>query len=359
MKILSLTDTYDRPETEIYISLKKSGIDIELLVRPEPEYPRVQEAGIKTTDFYVNGRFDLKAIMALRRILKKEKYDILHVWNNRAASVGVLASIGLPVKIIDYRGIVGNVSFFSPNSWITYFNPKVKKVVCVADAIRRYFVQMNFLGFKLNPEKFKTIYKGHDQSWYTKDPVDLKQFGIPQGSFVVGFAGRDRPRKGIENLVEAVNLLPEDVDIHLLLVGKIHRRSLLKLIESSPRRDSIHLAGYRNDAPEIAAACSTFALPSLKGEGFPRAVVEAMSYGTVPIVSDRGGNPELPVDGVSGFIIPGGNSKGMAEAILKLYHDPELRKKMGAAARQRIIDNFNHQKTVEITIDLYKEVVSM
>ncbi|NIQ10951.1 glycosyltransferase family 4 protein, partial [candidate division KSB1 bacterium] len=197
---------------------------------------------------------------ALRKKLKEGRFDILHVFNNKAASVGVLASIGLPVKIVAYRGIVGNVSFFSPNSWLTYLNPKVKRVICVCEAIRSFFLKMSFCGIKLNSNKYVTIYKGHKLDWYQEPPTDLTQFGVPQGAFVIGLAGRDRPRKGIEVLIEAINQLPADADVHLLLVGKMHRKKLMKKIAESPRKDKIHLAGYRNDAPQIAAACDVFCL---------------------------------------------------------------------------------------------------
>jgi len=357
MRILILTDIYNRPETETFIGLKKAGIDIELLVRSEPPYPRAQEAGLTSKEFVVQGRFDFKAILSLRKELKEGKFDILHVFNNRAASVGFLASIGLPIKIIAYRGIVGNVSFFSPNSWLTYLNPKVRRVVCVAEAIRTHFLQMRFLGLQLNPEKFVTIHKGHELSWYQKQATDLNQFGIPQGAFVVGFAGRDRPRKGIEVLIEAVNLLPRNVDVHLLLVGKMYRKKLMEKIAKSPRKDNIHLAGYRHDAPQIAAACSIFALPSLAREGLPRAVIEAMAYGTPALVSDTGGNPELIKQGECGYALPAGDAEKLSEAILELYNNPVKLKKMGAAAQKQIDDNFNNRQTVEKTIALYRKVM--
>lgn len=358
MKVLILTDIYNRPETETFIGLKKAGVDLDMLVRPEPAYPRVQEAGIEASDFAVRGRFDLKAIKALRKKLKDGRYDILHAFNNKAVSVAVIASLGLPVKIIAYRGIVGNVSFFSPNSWLTYLNPKVKRVICVCEAIRAFFLKMNFLGLKLDPKKFVTIYKGHRLEWYQAPPTDLTQFGVPEKAFVIGLAGRDRPRKGIEVLIEAINRLPENADVHLLLVGKMHRKKLMQKIAASPKKEKIHLAGYRKDAPQIAAACDIFCLPSLEREGLPRAVIEAMAYGTPAIVSDTGGNPELVENGVSGFSVRAGNAEKLSEAIYKIYSAPELCTSMGIAAKERIDKHFNNQMTVDKTLALYREVMA-
>ena len=70
------------------------------------------------------------------------RYDILHLFSNKALQNGLAASRGLPVKIVAYRGIVGNVSFFSPVSWLRFLNPRIDRIVCVADAVRDYFLQM-------------------------------------------------------------------------------------------------------------------------------------------------------------------------------------------------------------------------
>lgn len=339
------------------IGIHQSGVDARLLVRPDPAYPRAQEAGLNIGTFYVRGRFDIKAIRSLRRELIEHQSDILHVFNNRAASVAVLASIGLPVKIIAYRGIVGNVSFFSPNSWLTYLNPKVKRVICVAEAIRQFFLDMRFCGQRLNPEKFVTIHKGHSLAWYQQPPCDLTQFGIPENAFVIIFTGRDRARKGIEVLIDAIDHLPKDMDVHLLLVGKMHRKELMAKISQSPCKSSIHLAGFRNDAPQIAAAGDVFVLPSLAREGLPRAVIEAMASGTPALVSDAGGNPELVEHGISGYIHPAGDSKSLRDAIIKLYKDQQLLNQMGFAAQQRIDQHFDTRQTVQKTIDLYEQVL--
>ena len=209
----------------------------------------------------------------------------------------------------------------------------------------------------MDPKKFITIHKGHELSWYQDPQTDLSQFGIPSKAFVVGFTGRDRPHKGIEVLVEAINLLPTDIDVHLLLIGKMERKVLMNKIADSPKKNNIHLAGYRHDAPQIAASCSVFALPSLAREGLPRAVIEAMAYGTPALVSDAGGNPELIKQGECGYALPAGNAKKLSEAILELYNDPGKLKKMGVAAQKQINENFNNRQTVKKTIALYQDVI--
>ena len=99
-------------------------------------------------------------------------------------------------------------------------------------------------------------------------------------------------------------------------------------------------------------------LPSIKREGLPRSVIEAMAYKTPPIVTDSGGNPELVVDGISGLVVPARDSAAIARAIRRLHDDAELRNRMGAAARERIRTHFRIEDTIAKTEALYRDLAS-
>ncbi len=358
LKLLCITDCCDRPESELFIGLHKQGVKIDVMCNPAGRhFNRLQEAGLPLIKSCLKGRFDRKGISHIRRQLRSKPYDLVHTFDNRALQNALFASLGLKIPFIAYRGIVANVSVFDPASWLTYLNPKVKKITCVANAIRDYFLQMPFGRLVLPADKPVTIYKGHSLSWYQEQPVDLTQFGIPQDAFVVAFTGRDRPRKGVRYLIEAADYLPPELPIHFLLVGPMENNQGLKQqIEASPYRDHFHFAGYRTDAPAIAAAADTLVMPSIRGEGLPRSVIEAMAYGTPPIVADAGGSPELIEEGKSGFIVPPANGRAIAAAILKLQTQPELRQQMGENARRRIERDFNTAQTVEQMLALYQSV---
>ncbi|HEX9778608.1 MAG TPA: glycosyltransferase family 4 protein [Geopsychrobacteraceae bacterium] len=360
IKVLCVTDCSDRPETELFIGLRAAGVDLTVMCNPAGRnFQRLRQAGVPIVESVLKGRFDMKGMAAIRRQLKAGGYDILHSYDNRALQNSVLASFGIPVKIVAYRGIVGNVSFLDPASWLTYLNPKVKKISCVANAIRDYFLRMRLLGLKLPPEKVVTIYKGHQLDWYREPPADLSQFGIPEDAFVVGFAGRDRPRKGVNFLIDSAKYLPADAPVHYLLVGRMDDNPrLAKQIAASPFRDRIHLTGFRSDAPALAAACDAFVMPSIRAEGLPRAVIEAMAYGTPPIVADAGGSPELVVDRESGLIVPPADARAIGAAILELLEHPQQRAQMGKQARERIRSCFNSETTVRQTLQLYQQLLA-
>ncbi|MEE8249480.1 MAG: glycosyltransferase family 4 protein, partial [Gammaproteobacteria bacterium] len=316
------------------------------------------EAGVAVLDIELRSRFDSAGTRLLRDELRRGQYDILHVFNNKGLQNGLVASRGIDIRVVAYRGIVGNVSFFDPISWRRFLNPRIDRIVCVADAVRNYFLKMRPAFLRLPAERLVTIYKGHSLDWYTDAPADLTEFGVPPEAFVIGCVANVRPRKGIEFLVDAMAELPGDWQPHLLLVGHMDAPYLDKRIAMSPVADRIHKTGHRVDAPSLSAACDVFVLPSIRREGLARALIEAMAYGVPPIVTDCGGSPELVVDGVSGFVVPVRDSRAISHAIRRLHEDPALCERIGRAARRRIGDAFRIEDTIEQTMALYRTLVA-
>lgn len=359
-RVLCVTDKSDLPETELFTGLKKDGVDIEVMCNPAGKhYGRLKDAGVPAMELVLRNRLDRTGVRRIREQLLKRRYDILFCFNNPAAATTLMASRNMPCKVITYRGVAGNVGFLSPGSWLTHLHPRVSRIVCVSDAVKAYFLSLHFLMLRVNPRKPVTIYKGHDLAWYQTPPVDLTAaFGIPAGAFVVGFAGRNRPNRGLNYIVDATRFLPKDAPIHFLFLGKLTDDvKLRRQIDNSPYRDRIHLGGFRNDAPAVAGACDTFLLPSVFKEGLSRAVIEAMSYATPPIVTNVGGNPELVIHNESGLVIPTKDPEAIAEAILELYNDPEKKRRLGQNARRRIETRFHIRETIQKTRLLFEEIL--
>jgi glycosyltransferase involved in cell wall biosynthesis len=202
-----------------------------------------------------------------------------------------------------------------------------------------------------------TIYKGHDLDWYTAQPADLRELGIPQGAFTIACVANYRPRKGIEVLVEALAELPPDCNAHLLLIGQMDSPRLTAAIRHAGVEARVHRFGFRADAPSITAACDLFVLPSVRREGLARSLIEAMAYGIAPVVTDCGGSPELVRDEQCGLVVPVRDPAALGAAIIRLWADPELRRRLGAAARDRIANDFRIETTIEKTLRLYEELM--
>jgi len=276
--------------------------------------------------------------------------------DKRTTMNGLMASIGIDIKLIAYRGIIGNIAYWSPQSWLYLLNPRLDRIICVCEAIRQSFLDLGMPGIRMRRDVPITIHKGHSAKLYEGDAEDLGQYGIPDDTFVVACTVRAVPRKGVPVLIEAISGLPPGMNIHFLLAGPdsaLHR----KLVAASPYADNIHLFGFLQRIPWILKNVDVTVLPSLNREGLPRAIIEGMIAGVVPIVTNVGGSPDLVVEGESGFIVEPGDPAAIRDRILRLYNDRELRERMGAAARQRVLTEFTIEKTARETISVYRELV--
>lgn len=360
MKVLCVNGESDPAETGSFIEMHKAGVDITVITWPGTfNYDALMAAGVPTIPYILTGKISPACIRFLRAELKRRPYKILHMLDKRATMNGLFASIGLDVKLVAYRGIVGNQSYLDPFSWLYLLNPRIDRIVCVCEAIRQNLLQLGMPGVRMRREVPVTIHKGHNPDWYSGPAEDLKQFGIPDGAFVVTCTARGVPRKGVPVLLEAIDRLPPDLNIHFLLAGtQMDNRRHQQLVAENQYRDNIHLFGFLKRMPWILPGCDVAVLPSLRREGLPRGIIEAMIGKAVPIVTDSGGSPELIVEGVSGFIVPPGEAQPITDRIVQLYNDRKLRARMGAAARERIRNDFTVEETARKTMALYEELLA-
>jgi glycosyltransferase involved in cell wall biosynthesis len=266
----------------------------------------------------------------------------------------------MPVRVVTYRGIPGYLSYLDPGSWLSFLHPRVDRIVCVSDAVRDYLLSLGRLGFKVRPDRVVTIPKGHDPSWYhPADRTALEAFGIPPDDLVVGCVATMVRRKGIDVLIDAMAFVPPTLHAHLLLIGSVRDRRVLRAHRrSSPLvRDRIHLAGYRRDAAALAGSLDVFVLPTRGAEGLPRAAIEAMAQGVPAIVTDVPGSRELVQDGVSGRVVPPDDPRALGSAVAEFLEDRELRVTYGANARERIAREFSLENTIGRMHDLFESVL--
>jgi glycosyltransferase involved in cell wall biosynthesis len=358
MKVLYITKNSDRPESATIKGMRDRGLDVIVMADQSSSHvQRLMEAGVPVIDMPLNRKLDRPALQTIRETVLEMDIDIVHAFTNRTVLHMVLATRGLPVKLVAYRGVIGNVSWLSPLSWLRFLNPRVQRIICVAEGVRQYLLGLHFAGRKLDSKKVVTIHKGHDLSWYQDQPVPLGQFGIPESAVVVTCSSRLRPRKGLWELVRALKLTDPKHEIHILFLGHNGNESLREEVEKLPHPERVHFAGFRNDAPAVMAASDICVLPCLDGEGLSRAVIEAMAYGVPAIVTPVGGNTELIVDGECGLVVPVGDEAALAEAMERLC-DADLRQTMGAAARERIAREFRIDTTIDRTLALYQEILA-
>ena len=360
LRVLVVTDQGDRPETGMVIKLHEAGVAIKVLCWEDcPYIPWLSGAGVPFEPLRLTGKRDRAGAREIARHLDEYRPHVLHLLRKQPIFNGLAAARGRPVRIVVYRGIVGNVSFLNLLDWMSFLNPRVDRIVCVAEAVRQEFLRLGFAGLSIPPEKLVTIHKGHDLDWYRDPPADLGEFGIPSSAFVVNCVANVRPRKGIRLFIDACASLPADLDMHFLLIGRgMDSPELLRRIARSPHPERFHVLGFRSDAPRLMAASDVSVLPSLRREGLPRSIVESMSYGTTPVVSDAGGSPELVEHGRSGLVVPAGDAGALGDALASLRRDPDRCRELGGNARNRIACDFNVEITALKTLELYRELTA-
>lgn len=357
--VLCITDSCDLPESELFIGLHRAGLQLEVMANPKGRnYQRIEQAGVPISPIALTGRFDRAGTRQIREKLRSGRFTVVHSFNPRALACSLKASRGMDIKVAVYRGVIGNVGVLSPESWITFLHPRVDRIVCVSDAVKNYFLNIRFLGRRIPPHKIIRIYKGHNLDWYTKPPVDISEFGFPTDAFVFCCTGRDRPGKGFGTLIEAMEHLEDDSPVSLLLVGDLLKNQELGTkIQNSRHADRIQLAGFRTDAPQVAAACDGLVLPS-ESEGLPRVVIEAMAYRRPVVVTEAGGMPELVRDELDGLVVPVRDSVALASAMDRIARNPELAKTFGDNGYRRISTEFSANTTVNQTLELYQELTN-
>ncbi len=344
MYLLAITETNDRSEIELYRTLASKGHKVDLICAPhwQGEAPLIQ-GGVRVIKMPIRHRLDGFAIREINRMINQSAPDVIYAPINRALSVALMATHRHKrIAVIGYRGTTGHLSRWDPASWLTYFHPRLRHIVCVSEAVRQYL-----LSKRIPANRLHTIYKGHRIEWYDDiKPVDLRELGIPQNAFVIGFTGNIRPVKGIDVLLQSLPLLPPELNIHALIVGEVRDEAIKTMASRLGVTDRAHFVGYHHNAPALTGACDAFVMPSVEREGLPRAVIEAMAQRIPAIVSNVGGLPELVENGVSGIVTAPRDHQALANAIVTLARYAEKRKAMGIAARERIATTFNVDSTI-------------
>lgn len=332
-----------RPEAEIYIGLKNKGHQVIVVTTPKSSYYELyQKAGLKVLPFHSGKKVDLVVIKQLRKIIKDHHIDIVYATKSRTIPNAAFACIGSKAKMIAYRGTTGGLYKTDPMNYISLFHPRINGIVCVSRTVEKYVKP------KVNRKVItKTIYKGHDISWYDKPKVDLTSLSANGDFFNVLCIGSARSYKGMEYMIEAAKYINHLEKLQIILVGDgFNIEPFQSAIRDSGMADRIIQPGFRADVPQIAAACDVLVLPSLR-EGLPRVVLESLASNTPVISSANDGAKEIIEEGNNGFIVPLKDGKAIAEKIIDLYNDPALLAELTKNAQSIFSSKMSHQKTVD------------
>ncbi|MEA3409666.1 MAG: glycosyltransferase, partial [Candidatus Eisenbacteria bacterium] len=165
-------------------------------------------------------------------------------------------------------------------------------------------------------------------------------------------------KKDHGTFLEAAKLVTKEIpEARFRIVGGGELRDeLVRRVASMGLSDVVQLTGARDDIEDILSEIDVSVLTSLK-EGCSNVVLESMAAGCPLVVTNVGGNRELVESGVTGYLVPPGDAAGIARHVLELLRDPDLRRRMGEAGRDRARARFSAERMVEDTVAFYLSVL--
>ncbi|MHC5066338.1 MAG: glycosyltransferase family 4 protein [Planctomycetota bacterium] len=345
-------------EVQVFLlmeGLRSRGHDCILACMPgSASEKRAQSVGIETCSLPMRNDFDFPAVLRLRKHLRAANADLVHLHTGRANWIGGMAarSIGLPA--VTTRRMDRRVK----RSWRTrlLYGRLVKRAAAISPAVLEHLIDAG-----VPRERTRLIWSAVDPSVLTPSKTReqlRKEWEVSDGQILALAAGNLVPRKGFENLLNALAQPGGSEDLRVWIAGHGEgRKPLETLIDSLGLQERVKLLGQRSDIPDLLAACDLFVMPSL-AEGLGIAALEAMAASRPVIASRVGGLGELVVDEKTGLLVPPGDIPALASALTSLARNPELRERMGSAGPERVAEGFLADQMVESYIDLYREVLA-
>ncbi len=314
--------------------------------------------GIETKEIPKSNLF--KLIKELRRIIRKESPDIVHVHGTRAATWGRLAIANLknrPKIAYTLHGFhIVRRNFLI--RWLLlimerFLNRWTDILICVSETDRNLVLKYK----TISPKKIKVIKNGIDIEKFQIDQKRTqktkKELGL-ENKFVLCSIGRLHPQKDFSTILRALKLIvPQIQNVKLLIVGDGPlRKSLENETAQLGLNEYVKFLGFREDIPVLINLSDTVIL-STYWEGLPLVPLEAGASKKPIVASNVDGVRETIIDGKTVFLFEPKSEKDLAEKIIKLYQDEELRKEMGERGFEFVKTNFSLEKMVRAYQDLY------
>jgi glycosyltransferase involved in cell wall biosynthesis len=350
--------------------LSQQGFEV-VLVSPAGEYTHALQAkGLRWVEWRVGRQTlapwkELRSVLQLVKIYRQEKPTLVHHCTAKAVTYGSLAAMVSRVP-----GVINNITGLG----FVFIRQDAK-----ARAVRQMMQGLYWLAGK-HPN-YATIFENPaDQEYFLSKRmtspertwliegvgVDVDAFvplSEPAGVPVVVLPARMLWDKGVGTLVEAGRLLKKKAQARLALVGKPDHGNPGTVDEPTLRRwveeGAVEWWGWQEDMKSVYSRCHIVTLPSSYGEGVPTSLLEAAACGRPIVASDIPGCREVVAHGENGLLVPPGNAEALAEALAILVHDADLRREMGRAGRQRVLERFSKERINAATLAVYHNVLGV
>lgn len=306
--------------------------------------------------------------ISFNMLFKPLRYDvdIVHVHSNESILAALLYTKRKKMPLIlSYKGdLFGSYGGFIRKTSVYFYNKLINRLLSYADIIispSEYFI-----------EESRFLRKYKDKAIAIPNGINIKEFDVPYSKEecreklqltnknIVLFVGNIYPYKGTDILVKAMpKIIRKIPDTKLVFVGEgILKESLRVLSIKLSVNKNINFAGFveKSMTPLYYKAADVFCLPSTGTESFGNVNLEAMVCG-VPIVASKiGGIPGVVKDGENGLLVPPRDTNALADAIIYLLENEDVRVKMGRNGRKKV-ENYSWEKIAEETEKVYLNVI--
>lgn len=279
------------------------------------------------------------------RFLRKRSFDLFHGWSGESLlSLRAAKDLGIPsvLEIPTWHRHKGNIVPRRTNAEMQMENAPLPQrwlnrlLISRQQSLEEY--ELADLLLVLSEKAEETfLFAGFPKNklFRMARGVDVERFkpGTPPPVFRALFVGALIKRKGVHILLEAwkkLNLPRAE----LWLAGHPHGE-LASYLSGLP--DSVKVLGFNSRVEDLYRQCSVFVFPS-ECEGSAKSTYEAAASGLAQITTRESG--DVVVDGLNGILIPPNNCEALCDAILLLHRNPDLARKMGAAGRERVVEQF-------------------
>lgn len=316
---------------------------------------------------------NFKTVLRLHSLMKKEKYDIVHVHTPVASVLGRIAAKLAGIKTVIYTA---HGYYFHEGMHFIQYNFFYWLEKFFARHFTDWLLHQSKEDYELSISRAFTsipniIHIGNGVDITTKfnpDRINLKrteelkqQLFISNEDIVITFIGRFVKEKGIFELIDSFQLLREKHNhVKLLMIGGISNSE--RDIESNSALEkrflenpSIINVGYRKDIPELLTISDIVVLPSYR-EGLPRSIIEAMAMGKPVIASNIRGCREEVRHGVNGYLFEKGNYLDLYEKLNDLVENEGKRKIFGKSSRELAIQDFDENVILKKQCDLINQL---
>jgi glycosyltransferase involved in cell wall biosynthesis len=325
--------------------------------------PDVRAFSLSMNRYQVDPLSDLRVCAQLARIIRRERFDLIHAHASKPGFLARLAAAGSGVPVI-----------FSPHCFAFHSGAGrlTAPVIAGLERLAAHFLTARILTvsdgerelarqYKVGrDDQFVTIHSGIDPRPFDT-PIDRAalrdSLGVPADAPLVGTVGRLNPQKAPLELVRAAAWLhARRPGVHFVWIGSgpLEAAARAALAEHGLSK-VFHLVGQRSDIPQSMRALDVFVLSS-RWEGFPLVVLEAMAA-RLPVVATRIlGTAEAVYEGTSGLLIPPGDPEQLGSALLDLLDDPARARCLGARGRERVEQEFTRESMLAQVAQVYQEV---